>query len=381
MIDSLPPLVAPPPASTLVVGLTTRHGMADEMARVPPEGVRYEFLEVKRGQTGWLRSPIKAALRTYDDQHVDLVESVLGITYTDRPWICSLDCFQAAMAMTLRGCPLPKSVRRRILERLFLRDNFKALVFWSQAALATLTDYGGLVHKDIIDKATVVYPAIRLAPDELTANPANGLRLLFSGDFFRKGGAHVVDAFHQIQRDFPDATLRLCCDERIDFSTPNRQLRDEYLAKISANPRIQLGRVSRDFMLEAVLPQTDIYLLPTYDEAFGFAILEAMSYGIPVIASNVFAIPEIIASEEHGLLIDVTSLDLATNCRGYVVQRIPPSVREEMSERLVRSITKLAASPILRTRIGLAARERVRHHFSFERRNREMSRIYSEAVV
>src|SRR5690606_14442564 len=114
------------------------------------------------------------------------------------------------------------------------------------------------------------------------------------GDFFRKVGAHVVDAFERIQDDFPEATLRVCCNERLDFNTPDRALREKYLRKIHNNKRIIFGRVPREVMLNQVLPNTDIYLLPTYDEAFGFAILEAMAYGIPVIASNVFAIPEII---------------------------------------------------------------------------------------
>lgn len=363
------------------VGLTTRHGMADEAARQPPDGVEYEFLNVTQGQTGWVRSPVKAALRRYDDEHVDVVESIMGATYTDRPWICSIACFQEAMALSLRGWPLPKFARRRFLERMFLRDNFKSLVFWSHAARATLEDYGGVVHPEILRKAVVVYPAVREVPEHLVARPAGGLRLLFSGDFFRKGGAHVVDAFQVIQRNFPEATLRLCCDERLDFHTPDRQLRDEYLSKITANPSITLGRVPRQVMLEEILPHTDIYLLPTYDEAFGFAILEAMSYGIPVIASNVFAIPEIIESENSGILIDTHPLRLDRYCRGYVVQNIPQDIRHQMKTLLVETINRLAASPELRCRIGVAARTRVRSQFSVEQKNHFMRHIYQDAIA
>ncbi|MFT4803964.1 MAG: glycosyltransferase involved in cell wall biosynthesis [Psychroserpens sp.] len=44
-------------------------------------------------------------------------------------------------------------------------------------------------------------------------------------------------------------------------------------------------------MLEQVLPETDVFVSPTYEEAFGFALLEASAYGIPVISTNHYAIP------------------------------------------------------------------------------------------
>lgn len=363
------------------VGLTEGHGMADEVSHAPPSGIQYEFLEAAPHQSGLIRSPIKGFMRRYDDRHVDLVEAVLSPAITDRPWIYSADCFEAAMAFTFLRFPLPKFVRRRYLERLFLRENFKRMVFWSRAALRSMRHYGGIENDEVIRKSTVVYPAVREVPAELQAAPAQGLQLLFMGKFFRKGGAHVVDAFEILQRDFPEATLRICCDEQRDFNASDPALRDEYLAKIKRNPGIRLGRVSRSDMLAEVLPQTSVYLLPTYAEAFGFAILEAMSYGIPVVASNVFAIPEMIESGKDGLLIEIDDYDLGSICRGYIVRSIPKDFRNHVTGLLVEALRRLAESPQLRTTIGNAARERVRTDFSFERRNAEMSRIYAQAVA
>ena len=57
-----------------------------------------------------------------------------------------------------------------------------------------------------------------------------------SGDFFRKGGANVVDAFERLQDSHPGIRLTLCCADS-DFHTPNatrnarmRQIYDEALA-------------------------------------------------------------------------------------------------------------------------------------------------------
>lgn len=53
---------------------------------------------------------------------------------------------------------------------------------------------------------------------------------------------------------------------------------------------------------EELLEQSDIYLLPSYSEGMPMSILEAMGYGLPIIASNVGGIPEIVIDKKNGLL-------------------------------------------------------------------------------
>lgn len=55
--------------------------------------------------------------------------------------------------------------------------------------------------------------------------------------------------------------------------------------------------------------KTDIYLQPSYFESLGIAILEAMSYGIPIIATRVGGIPELVHHEDNGFLIDPVDID------------------------------------------------------------------------
>jgi N-acetyl-alpha-D-glucosaminyl L-malate synthase BshA len=55
----------------------------------------------------------------------------------------------------------------------------------------------------------------------------------------------------------------------------------------------------------AVLQASDLFLLPSESESFGLAALEAMSCGVPVIASNVHGIPEVVDHGINGYLSDV----------------------------------------------------------------------------
>lgn len=365
--------------SCIRVGITEPHGMAIEASRVPPQGVAYTFLKPTSQRHPFFRSPIKGFLRSFDDRDVDIVESVLSPTPTQKPWIYSLACYQEATAFGLLRVPMPLAMRQAYLNQLFRADNFKRLVFWSEAALRTMFEYGRVRDEMIIRKATVVRPAI--AEPVIASEPREGrFNLLFSGDFFRKGGHHVVDAFETLLKELPFATLTLCCDFAIDFQTHDSDLKREYIRRIQCNPSIRVGRVTRQEMLEHVLPASDVYLLPTYAEAFGFAVLEAMAYGVPVIATDVFAIPELLPSERFGMLIPAKDLPIREIIQGYVVRAVPKDVHQYLSDAVLARLRRLVSSPPDRISIITAARERALTEFSFERRNREMREIYMEAL-
>ena len=365
------------------VGVSEAHGMSIEASKSPPPGVEYSFLTPRPSSFRFIRSPIKGYYRRFDAGDCDLIEAVISPVKTQDRWIYWCEDLPSVAAFNFLGVPLPRSLRIAHLERLFLADNFKKLVFWSHAGRRTLATYAGIDDERLLGKSTVVHPAVRRTPDDLIRfrDGGDAVQLLFSGDFFRKGGVNVVDAFERIQRIHPSVRLVLCSDQKIDFNTPNAALRSQYLAKIAANPGIQwLGRIKRDDLIREVLPRTDIYLLPTYNETFGMAVLEAMSAGIPVVATNYFAIPEMLEHEVSGLLIDTSRWDCAALFRGYIVNDIPRDFREHVTEQLFESLRRLIESPALRRTLGLGGLAVARSKFSFEIRNAKMLDIYREAT-
>jgi glycosyltransferase involved in cell wall biosynthesis len=54
--------------------------------------------------------------------------------------------------------------------------------------------------------------------------------------------------------------------------------------------------------IKPYLAAADIFVLPSFYEGFGIAVIEAMAAGIPVIASDVGGLPEIITDEDNGIL-------------------------------------------------------------------------------
>ena len=68
---------------------------------------------------------------------------------------------------------------------------------------------------------------------------------------------------------------------------------------------------------EELFFKSDIYILPSYIEGLPVSILEAMSYGMPIISTNVGGIPELITSGENGILFDAGNKPELLNAINY----------------------------------------------------------------
>lgn len=88
---------------------------------------------------------------------------------------------------------------------------------------------------------------------------------------------------------------------------------------------------------DELLAQAHVFILPSYNEGLPMALLEAMSWGLPVITTPVGGIPELVIPGTNGLLVNPGEI-----------------------EKLSAAMQSLVASEQLRLRIGSAARETVR---------------------
>jgi glycosyltransferase involved in cell wall biosynthesis len=70
-----------------------------------------------------------------------------------------------------------------------------------------------------------------------------------------------------------------------------------------------LGAIPWGSPLFALMRDSDILILPSYTEGLGLVLLEAMSQGLSVVASNVGGIPEIVRNEVTGLLFPAGNID------------------------------------------------------------------------
>ncbi len=90
--------------------------------------------------------------------------------------------------------------------------------------------------------------------------------------------------------------------------------------------------------LTASLHESDVFLLPSQSESFGLAALEALSSGVPVVASRVGGLPEVIAEgdEETGFLFPVG--DVAGMAGGILILIADPQRHARMAQRARRAV-------------------------------------------
>ncbi|MBF8289560.1 MAG: hypothetical protein HW391_528 [Chloroflexi bacterium] len=110
-----------------------------------------------------------------------------------------------------------------------------------------------------------------------------------------KGHPTLIDAWVRVRADVPDATL-LVIGEGSRREALELQVRDLGMER-------SIVFTGRRDDVPAVTAALDVAVLPSYREAQGLTILEAMALSRPVVASNVGGIPEMIQDGVTGLLV------------------------------------------------------------------------------
>jgi N-acetyl-alpha-D-glucosaminyl L-malate synthase BshA len=106
----------------------------------------------------------------------------------------------------------------------------------------------------------------------------------------------VVGIFTEVHRQRPCRLVMI--GDGPERSPAERRLRD-----LGLEDRVAfLGKQDR---FEELLAAADVFLLPSEQESFGLAALEALSCGIPVVGSDIGGIPELVTPGETGLLAPV----------------------------------------------------------------------------
>jgi glycosyltransferase involved in cell wall biosynthesis len=83
---------------------------------------------------------------------------------------------------------------------------------------------------------------------------------------------------------------------------PDRKKLEEYADKISDSFNVEIAFPGYTKKVKEYLSLTDIFVMPSFYEGFGLALVEAMAAGLPVIASSSGGVPEIIDDGINGLL-------------------------------------------------------------------------------
>jgi glycosyltransferase involved in cell wall biosynthesis len=163
---------------------------------------------------------------------------------------------------------------------------------------------------------------------------------------------YVIEAISKIGSDVPAATLVIPGP-----FTPHTPKLIALAEELGIEERVLfLGQIS-EADLQRLYREAAVYCYPAPEEDFGMGVIEAMAWGVPVVAWN-FAGPT------------VTVLDGET---GFLAE--PHNV-----EHYADAMSWLLQDPKLRSRMGAAARDRVERYFTWDRHARMLDRAVRSAV-
>lgn len=263
-------------------------------ARFPLLGAPGRNLDYRRARAEWAHGRMSRLLtqRLLREDHFDLLHfhtQVLafgcGKLMRSIPTIVTIDmtAYQVAREYSVQ---YPHTYGPNVAMESEVFHNAVHIVTWSEWAKKSVLEDCGIPEA----KVTVVSPGVRLdtfwAPQICTrALP----KLLFvGGDFSRKGGWDLLEVFskHFSER----AELHIVTAQNIESTRKNVFVHN--------------GISAYSQKWHALFQQSDIFVLPTYAEAFGLVFQEAAGYGLALVGSRLNAIPEMLVDRWNGLLVE-----------------------------------------------------------------------------
>lgn len=252
--------------------------------------------------------------------------------------------------------PEAKVRRAHWIKRLWLRaikaydsnltsERADIVIVQSQHSYDLHTKYGGVDPH----KLTVLRPPIPEYPQVRHSDRTDDVvKFLFvGGDFERKNGRLVLEAFRRVHQMAPNTSLTIV----------GRPANAEAIQEEGVTHYLSLPR---ETLLREIYPEADVFVLPTAAEGgFAVSVYEAMSFGLPVITVDAWAMREIIEHAYSGYLIPY-----------------PPSLAP-----IIDAMISLAPkdSPV-RKQMSQNARNRFQAMFALAPRQERLGEIYTQLI-
>ena len=186
--------------------------------------------------------------------------------------------------------------------------------------------------KTIVDenKIAVLYNSVNV-PDKIDRNELNkvptGLFLGRIGE--RKGAYDLIEAVKNIKNEGIKIKILMAGDGEI-------QKAKDIIKKENIEDIIEVLGWIDNKQKEKYLKSSDFYILPSYDEGMPMSVLEAMSYSLPVITTDVGGIPEIIQNKNNGIMVKPGNNDEIKNAIKKIIEN--NEFRKEISENAYETI-------------------------------------------
>lgn len=182
------------------------------------------------------------------------------------------------------------------------------------------------IYNGIESPLSVTEAQIDKFREALSFEKQDQLILMLASYETRKGHRFAIDAISLVVKQIPSIKLLMC------GSGSDSEIRSVQDLIKSAGITKNVTALSYQDNVHVLLASSQLLVVPSqYEESFGLVIVEAMSNYVPVIATNIGGIPEVIEDEISGLL-----------CQ--------PNDPQEMANQIIKVLTDIRSNRNLRER-------------------------------
>ena len=195
----------------------------------------------------------------------------------------------------------------------------------------------------------------KILPTDREIDTKDSKKILCVGNYVpRKGILYLIEAFSQIERQ--EFSLHLVGNRKNNSSYYNQINNAVKTLKLTDCVVFHDGVDQEN--IKNLYASAEIFVLPSFKETFGIVFLEAMHYGLPIVTTNVSAMPELIEEGKNGFLV-------------------PPAD----SQALAKAISKLIENPDLIKQMGEAGRQTVATSYYWEQSCSRFAFILQELKI
>ena len=264
--------------------------------RFEKAGVDVHYLGKKRGPDFSMYRKLRAI---FEKERPDVVHSHIHT---------SQYVFPLAKKMRIKAVHTVHSVASkeapfllRCINKYFFKKSFAIPVALSSAVKDSVIEE----YKLSPDKIPVVFNGIDLSKcrEKTNYNRGEKFKIVHVGSYQEvKNHIGLIDAFEEFYDNHPDAELHFIGDGQ----------RRSMIEQIVKDKKLTDNVIFYGFQssVHKFLNDMDIFTLPSLYEGMPMSIIEAMGTGMPIVATNVGGIPDMLTNNEDAILVSVNSHEI-----------------------------------------------------------------------
>ena len=207
-------------------------------------------------------------------------------------------------------------------------------VFGASSKIFVLSENMRVITKEVTDNENIIIIENPIRIPEFArsddAQPQEKVKFVFLGEIGKRKG--IYDLIQALSRltDEQRSSIHLDIGGNKELDTLTSMIRQYGLE----NTCTVHGWVDGD-KKQRLLKEASVFVLPSYFEGVPIAILEAMSYELPVISTNVAGIPEIVLHQYNGLIIEPGDIECLKTSMLYFAENLERTKQFGHNSRLI----------------------------------------------